>query len=118
MATELTSTRKLHKDIPGSVPVGIMTFSIEPWNMPLTDDEDTWGDVSFEEQTIRVNQNLARGMQVMTLWHELFHVFLEVTGLSDVVSEKVEESLCCGFGYFMADLEDKGFYKLRDPEVK
>lgn len=105
---------KLHKDIPAEVQVGIVTFSVEPWYVPLTENAETWGETCFDEQTIRINQNLPRHLQVMVFWHELFHIFLEQTGLSWLADERLEEGLACGFGYFMANMEGT-VYRLASP---
>lgn len=111
MATE--KTPRLHKDIPASVSIGGTTYSVEPWFVALTEDDERWGETSFEEQTIRINQNLPAAMQVAVLWHEIFHIFLDRSGLCDIVAEKVEEALCRSFGYFMQELETSGLYKLQ-----
>ena len=58
------------------------------------EDEKLCGDCDALNQVIRVDVNLSKEARIKSYVHEIMHGIVKTSGLSELISEEVEEALC------------------------
>jgi hypothetical protein len=77
--------------IPASIPVMGRTIKIEFKTM------EAWGDADIETDTIHLSSALkAKDPEFAwkCLLHEIVHITLRISGIDNILEEKVEEAIC------------------------
>ena len=80
--------KKTSYSLPSTIPVGGMQFKIV-----LKDMED-FGEMDFDKKVIYIRKGLTQEEELDTLIHEVHHVALGISGLSNIMDdENTEEAL-------------------------
>lgn len=60
---------------------------------------ELYGQVCYKEHKIQLNSNLCKGEMQATLMHEIIHAITFHTGISEIISSKINEAVASGIGY-------------------
>lgn len=79
--------------------------------------DDDGGIFDALQNEIKVSMKYPHNSIISTFYHELGHVFLEQTGLHNLLKKKQEEAFCDAFGYWMARFISDNYYVLPKMDV-
>lgn len=80
--------------IPSEVKIGGMVFLVEEVDELATEDGGAiFGEVSVSKLRIRINKGMAGAYKPSTLWHEIMHALLYMTGHEEDNNEGLVQAL-------------------------
>ena len=68
-------------------------FKVVVCELPSSDTHYLHGDCDTSRRYIRINASDSPGVQIRTLFHEKLHAILGISGVSNLLSEEVEEAI-------------------------
>lgn len=74
------------------IPTEVKILGI-PFKIKIVDDLEDYGETNGPENVIKLNKKFSRDKMESTLLHELVHAALYVSGLSQVLDDKMEEGI-------------------------
>jgi Zn-dependent peptidase ImmA (M78 family) len=95
--------RRTYPPIPESIdaPSGriqiVMSDDLDGKN-PKPDDVDTMGQYDYLTRIISLRRKMTRRQQWFTLFHELTHLWLHESGLTNGLNHQLEEAICDAVG--------------------
>ena len=66
--------------------------------------KETVGEYNIHNRTIYLNNNLKGDEAIRVLVHEMQHAALNIAGITDLISEEIEEALCTIAESYYTDL--------------
>lgn len=107
---------KILKPLPKKIMVMGKEFDVRYTdNLHDEDRQELYGETHGREFRININTKYSYEAQRITLFHEAIHAALSVSGLTHLLTEKLEEALVSAIESSFADAVD--VYALTAPEV-
>lgn len=81
--------------LPTSVPILGIQFEVIATHLPV---EADCGESHCAARSIFIDKDIPEDTQMETLYHEITHMILSLSGVSEFLEEKAEEAVCQAMG--------------------
>lgn len=87
-------------------------YQVQVTQIPDEDSTTVCGISDHIEYTIKINECLSQEMRLNTLIHEICHQILAISGLTKLLRDNMEESICESLGTGLCNVLTSNFVEL------
>lgn len=100
-------------EIPSEVfsPLGPIPVSVEA---DLLTEEELFGEADLAQRSIRLDGTMTPARTWQTLWHEIGHVILLDSGMSNGLTPEAEEAIVTAFSTYLTAAMQAGFVRVAE----